>query len=99
MAEKVSSISCTNRLATMSELARFAIAAGVGAVAIVAIGVLVGRQVGGETGAETLDDISAAIVALLAALSCGLAARRSEGRRRLAWSLLAGSAVILGIGG
>src|SRR5260370_13428461 len=35
---------------------------------------------------------------MLAALSCALAARRSEGRRRLAWSLLAGSAFMWGIG-
>src|SRR5258708_9858781 len=98
MAEKVSSISITNPLASLSERARLAVAAGAGVVAIVAIGVLVGRRVGGETGAETLDDVSAAIVAMLAALSCGLAARRSQGRRRLAWSLLAGSAFIWGIG-
>ena len=98
MAEKVSSISITNPLASLSERARFAVAAGAGVVAIVAIGVLVGRHVGGETGAETLDDVSAAVVAMLAALSCALAARRSEGRRRLAWSLLAGSAFIWGIG-
>src|SRR6266849_5033349 len=98
MAEKVSSISNTNPLASLSERARFAVAAGAGVVAIVGIGVLVGRRVGGETGAETLDDVSAAVVAMLAALSCALAARRSEGRRRLAWSLLAGSAFIWGIG-
>ncbi len=98
MAEKVSSISTTNPLASMSEQARFGVAAGAGVVAIAVIGVLVGREVGGETGAETLDDASAAIVAMLAALSCALAARRSEGRRRLAWSLLADSAFIWGIG-
>src|SRR5712691_789697 len=98
MAEKVSSISITNPLASLSERARFAVAAGAGVFAIVAIGVLVGRRVGGENGAETLDDVSAAVVAMLAALSCALAARRSEGRRQLAWSLLAGSAFIWGIG-
>src|SRR5260370_19450364 len=98
MAEKVSSISITNPLASLSERARFAVAAGAGVVEIVAIAVIGGRRVGGETGAETFDDVSAAVVAMLAALSCALAARRSEGRRRLAWSLLAGSAFIWGIG-
>src|SRR5260370_21655977 len=98
MAEKVSSISITNPLDSVGEGVRFAVAGGGGVVAIVAIGVLVGGRVGGETGAETLDDVSAAVVAMLAALSCALAARRSEGRRRLAWSLLAGSAFMWGIG-
>jgi len=82
----------------MSEWTRFAAAAAIGALAVLLIAVLVGLQVGGETGAETLDDAAGAVVPMLAALSCALAARRSEGRRRLAWSLLAGSAFIWGIG-
>src|SRR5260370_16734115 len=94
MAEKVSSISITNPLASLSERARFAVAAGAGVVAIVAIGVVVGGRVGGETGAETLDDVSAAVVAMLATLSCALAARRSEGPPRLACSPPPGSASI-----
>jgi len=82
----------------LSERARFAVAAAAGALAVVAIAIIVGRQIGGETAAETVDDVGADIVAMLAAISCGLAARRSEGRRRLAWSLLAGSAFAWGVG-
>src|SRR5260370_34085231 len=86
MAEKVSSISITNPLASLSERARFAVAAGAGVFAIVVIGVLVGRQVGGETGAETLDDVSAAVVAMLPALSRPPAARPSPGPPPIPWA-------------
>src|SRR4029077_8159840 len=82
----------------MSEWTRFAVAAAIGTLAVLLIAVLIGLQLGGETGAETLDDAAGAVVPMLAALSCALAARRSEGRRRLAWSLLAGSAFTWGIG-
>src|SRR5258706_4038672 len=97
MAEKVSSISITNPLASLSERARFAVAAGAGVFAIVVIGVLVGRQVGGETGAETLDDVSAAVVAMLAGLNCAPAGRRSAGRPPITWVLLDRFALTSGI--
>ena len=86
------------RWARLSEPARFAVAAGAGALALWAVAAWVGLRIGGETSAETVDDVSAALVALVAALSCGLAARQSEGRRRVAWSLLAASALTWGIG-
>ncbi len=84
--------------ARLSESARFAVAAGAGVLALVVIAAVVGLGIGGETAGETVDDGSAALVAMVAALSCGLAARRSEGRRRLAWSLLAASAFTWGLG-
>jgi PAS domain S-box-containing protein len=78
--------------------ARFAVLAAAGAVAVLLIAVWVGFQIGGETAGEVVDDVSATVVAMLAAISCGLAARRSEGRRRLAWWLFAASAFTWAIG-
>jgi two-component system sensor histidine kinase/response regulator len=81
-----------------SEAVRFAIAAGAGAVILALIVVLVGLEIGGQVAAEAVDDVSPALLAIAAALACALAARRSEGRRRLAWSLLAASASTWGVG-
>src|SRR5260370_36527538 len=94
MAEKVSSISARNPLASLSEPARFALAAGAAALASLVIALQVGFQIGGEVAAETVDDGSAALVAILAALSCARAVQRSEGRPRQAWALLRASAFI-----
>ncbi len=82
----------------LSEQARFWLAAGVGAVGVLLIAIWVALQIGGEFTAEVVDDASPALLAMVAALSCGLAAGRSEGRRRLAWSLLAASALTWGVG-
>jgi PAS domain S-box-containing protein len=99
MAQKAASISFRQPWASLSEPVRFAVAAGGGAVALLLIAAAVGLQIGGETAAERADDISVAVFAMLAALSCFVAARRSVARRRLAWSLLGSSAFIWGIGG
>lgn len=50
-------------------------------------------RIGGDTVTVGVDDIGEAVAALLAALSCGYAARRNAGRMRLAWGLLGGSAL------
>jgi PAS domain S-box-containing protein len=50
-------------------------------------------RIGGDTATISVDDIGEAVAALLAALSCGYAAWRNVGRMRLAWGLLAGSAL------
>ncbi len=81
-----------------SEAVRFAVAAGVGALVLVLIVVLVGLGIVGKAAAEAVDDVSPALLALVAALSCALAARRSVRRRRLAWSLIAASAFTWGLG-
>ncbi|TMF44007.1 MAG: PAS domain-containing sensor histidine kinase [Chloroflexi bacterium] len=81
-----------------SEAMRFAVAAGAGALALVLIVVLVGFEIVGQATAEAVDDLSPALVALAAAVTCALAARRSVGRRRLAWSLIAASAFTWGLG-
>ncbi len=49
-------------------------------------------QVGGTTATVAVDDIGEAVAALAAAVACGIAAKRSSGRLRLAWTLLAVSA-------
>lgn len=49
-------------------------------------------QVGGETPTNAIDDIGEAVAAGVAAISCGLAGVRSQGRLRRAWVLLALSA-------
>jgi PAS domain S-box-containing protein len=98
MAQKAASISSRPRWASLSELARFALAAGAAALVSLVIALQVGFQIGGEVAAETVDDGSAALVAVLAALSCGWAVQRSKGRRRQAWALLGASAFIWGVG-
>lgn len=99
MAQKAAAIEARKPwVASMTERARFAVAAGAGALAFILLAVLVGFRVGGESAATTVDDVAAALVAFLAAVTCGLAARRSEGRRRQAWLLLAASALIWAIG-
>jgi len=55
-------------------------------------------RVGGETLTIGVDDIGEAVAAVVAALSCAFAARRSSGRSRLAWWLLAASAASWGLG-
>ena len=70
-------------------MARFGAAAGVAVVAVALFVLWVGRQLGGEATAGAVEDVSPFLAALVAAVSCGTAARRSEGRRRLAWSMIA----------
>jgi len=49
-------------------------------------------QLGGATVTTAVDDIGEAVAAGIAAVSCGLAGRRTHGRLRRAWILLAASA-------
>src|SRR4029077_13786611 len=49
-------------------------------------------QPGGASRATPVDDIGEAVAAGIAGVSCGLAARRTQGRLRRAWALLAASA-------
>ena len=49
-------------------------------------------RIGGDRGLTAFDDIGEGLAAFVAAVLCGLAARRTVGRQRLGWSLLAASA-------
>jgi PAS domain S-box-containing protein len=49
-------------------------------------------RIGGDRGVTVFDDIGEGVAAFAAAVLCGLAARRTVGRQRLGWSLLAASA-------
>jgi two-component system sensor histidine kinase/response regulator len=48
--------------------------------------------IGGDRGVTVFDDIGEGVAAFVAAVLCGIAARRTVGRQRLGWSLLAASA-------
>jgi len=49
-------------------------------------------RIGGDQATIAVDDIGEAVAALIAAVSCGLAAARTSSRTRLAWALFAASA-------
>lgn len=53
---------------------------------------------GGEFVTTAVDDIGEAVPPLLAVVTCGLAARRLSGRHRIAWGLIAASALSWGLG-
>jgi two-component system, sensor histidine kinase and response regulator len=55
-------------------------------------------RLGGDRVTIAIDDIGEAVAALIAMASCGLAAGRTSGRTRLAWSLFAASAASWGAG-
>jgi PAS domain S-box-containing protein len=76
----------------------FVVAAAASAIAVAAFLAWTGFRVGGETLTTAVDDIGEAVAAVVAALSCAFAARRSSGRLRLAWRLLAASAASWGLG-
>jgi|SRR5579859_5917122 len=89
---------CSKRLAANVSSQRFAhrrlfalCAVLAGALSIAFIGWIEFR-VGGDQVTTAVDDIGEAVAAAIAALSCGLAARRAAGRLRAAWGLLAASA-------
>ena len=77
---------------------RFLVAAAVAAVVSVAFTIWIGFRVGGDHSVTVVDDLGEAIAALIAAGSCGYAARREAGRMRVAWGLLAASALSWGVG-
>ena len=62
------------------------------AVAAVAFITWMSLQFGGETLTNAVDDVGEAVAAGVAAISCGLAGARAQGRLRRAWILLAMSA-------
>ena len=77
---------------------RFVLAAGLAAVVSIAFTIWIGFRVGGDHSVTVVDDIGEAIAALIAATSCGYASLRANGRMRVAWGLLAASALSWGIG-
>src|SRR4029077_264018 len=62
------------------------------ALASIALCIWMWLQIGGLTLTTAVDDIGEAVAAGIAAVSCGLAGRRTQGRLRRAWLLLSASA-------
>jgi len=77
---------------------RFLVAAALGAVISIAFTIWIGFRVGGDHSVTVVDDLGEAIAALIAVASCGYASLRATGRMRVAWGLLAASALSWGIG-
>lgn len=77
---------------------RFAIAAVVALVLGIAFTAWIGFHIGGDHSVTVVDDIGEAVAALIAAASCGYASFRATARMRVAWGLLAASALSWGIG-
>lgn len=71
---------------------RFSIVAAVFAGLAIAFTVAVVFRLGGDRVTVAVDDVGEGVAAGIAAISCALAARRSIGRLRIAWVLLAASA-------
>jgi len=76
----------------------FAIAAAAAAVLAVAFVAWTALRIGGDEATVAVDDIGEAVAALIAAVSCGLAAARTSHRTRLAWAFFAASAASWGVG-
>jgi PAS domain S-box-containing protein len=77
---------------------RFVLAFGLAAVVSIVFTIWIGFRVGGDHSVTVVDDLGEAIAALVAAASCGYASLRATGRMRVAWGLLAASALSWGIG-
>ena len=77
---------------------RFVLAFGLAAVVSIAFTIWIGFRVGGDHSVTVVDDLGEAIAALIAAASCGYASLRAAGRMRVAWGLLAASALSWSIG-
>jgi PAS domain S-box-containing protein len=76
----------------------FTIAAAAAAVLAVAFVTWTALRLGGDEATVAVDDIGEAVAALIAAVSCGLAAGRTARRTRLAWALFAASSASWGAG-
>ena len=76
----------------------FTIAAAAAAILAAAFVTWTALRIGGDAATVAVDDIGEAVAALMAAVSCGLAAVRTSNRTRLAWSFFAASAASWGIG-
>jgi two-component system sensor histidine kinase/response regulator len=70
----------------------FTIAASAAALLAAAFVAWTALRLGGDTATVAVDDIGEAVAALIAAISCGLAAARTSNRTRLAWTFFAASA-------
>jgi diguanylate cyclase len=70
----------------------FALAAAAATALAVASVLILGFEPGGERLAIAVDDFGSAVAALLAAAACAWTSRRSEGRFRRGWALMAASA-------
>jgi two-component system, sensor histidine kinase and response regulator len=76
----------------------FTIAAAAAAILAVAFVACTALRIGGDEATVAVDDIGEAVAALIAAISCGLAAARTSNRTRLAWVFFAASAASWGMG-
>jgi len=76
----------------------FALAAAAATVAAIGVVLILGFQLGGERFAIAVDDVGSGVAALIAAGACAWTARRSEGRFRRGWALMAASAAAWCIG-
>ena len=76
----------------------FAIAAAAASTLAVAFVLSTVLRIGGDEATVAVDDIGEAVAAAIAAVSCGLAARRTSSRARLAWGFFAASAASWGVG-
>ena len=76
----------------------FTIAAAAASVLAAAFVAWTALRIAGDTATVAFDDIGEAVAALIAAVSCGLAALRTSNRTRLAWAFFAASAASWGIG-
>lgn len=76
----------------------FTIAAAGAGVLAVAFVTWTALRIGGDQATVAVDDIGEAVAALIASVSCGLAAARTSNRTRLAWAFFAASAASWGIG-
>ncbi|MHB8587343.1 MAG: PAS domain-containing sensor histidine kinase [Candidatus Dormibacteraceae bacterium] len=76
----------------------FTIAATAAAILAVAFVAWTALQIGGAEATAAMADIGEAVAAMIAAVSCGLAAFRNSNRTRLAWGFFAASAASWGIG-
>ncbi len=86
------------RAAVSPEWRRFAIAAGLALVASVLFLIWTAFRIGGDKPTIAIDDIGEGVASGIAAISLVVATRRSSGRTRAAWALLAASAASWTIG-
>src|SRR5229473_3587043 len=80
------------------EWRRFAFAAVLALAAAVAFLIWTAFRVGGDRSTIAVDDIGEGVASAVAAISLAVAARRSSGRLRIAWALIAAGAASWTIG-
>jgi two-component system, sensor histidine kinase and response regulator len=76
----------------------FTIAAAAAAALAIAFVLFTVLRIGGDQATVAVDDIGEAVAAAIAAVSCGIAARRTASRARLAWGFFAASAASWALG-